>query len=65
MTRGQWIGRCAKRLQVLNGSDKKAAWVTAAELADQQADLHGSSGLAWQSPEDVADQFVADEEDMQ
>lgn len=64
MTRQEWTNRFARRLRKL---DPAVSWQWAmryaASAADDQAELHGSSGLAWQSPEDAADEHDALGED--
>ncbi|MFT0138752.1 hypothetical protein ACEK07_21255 [Alcanivoracaceae bacterium MT1] len=72
MTRQEWTNRCAQQLWK---RDSSRSWQSvlrrAGTLADVQSDLNGASGLAWQSPEDAADEhdphflpdpFEADEE---
>ena len=57
MTRREWTTRFARRCRKL---DPAVTWQWAmryaATAADEQTDLYGASGLAWQSPEDAADE---------
>ena len=59
MTREQWTDRCADRIHALIGGSRHMAHIYADGCAEEQEDLHGPSGAAWQSPEDVADDFMA------
>jgi hypothetical protein len=63
MTKTEWVHRCAKRLTAL--SDRTWNWALrdAATLADYQAEANGESAIAWATPESVADQYVAEEDD--
>lgn len=60
MTRQEWTNRCARQLRLRKPD---LAWrhalMEARGLANDQAELHGASGLAWQSPEDAADECDA------
>jgi hypothetical protein len=63
MTRTEWINRCASRYIEASGIDAERARDFANTCADQQADLNGASGLAWDSPEDAADEDMSYWED--
>lgn len=55
MTKDEWITRCARRLVAQSGCTPRWARMEAGNLAAAQAELNWASGLAWQSPEDAAD----------
>lgn len=63
MTRQEWTNRAARQLRLRKPD---LAWrhalMEAGGMAEEQAELHGASGLAWQSPEDAADEFDAEED---
>jgi hypothetical protein len=60
MTKTEWIARC-KAQYIRRGEDPRWAEMFAATKADDQADLHGASTIAWERPEDVADEDLAEE----
>lgn len=58
--RSQWITRCAQQLEKLARFTVPTAHDLASTLADEQAEQNGASGLAWEAPEDVANQWAID-----
>ena len=60
MDRDKWIKRCAARYVAVGGLEPWMAHLHAQTLADDQAELHGQSGMVWASPEDAADEEMAD-----
>ena len=61
MARQEWKNRYARRLRKLNPAITwQWAKMEAATAADDQAERYGFSGLAWQSPEDAADEHDAE-----
>jgi len=63
MTRREWTTRYARRVREL---DPRVSWQWALryarDAADEQAEINGASGLAWQSPEDAAEDAEEREE---
>lgn len=57
MTRAEWITRFASRIRALTGSP--IALAEAEAVADEQIELYGASMLAWQCPEDAAEELAA------
>lgn len=55
MRRAEWIGRYVSRYRQLAGAEGVLDGLTAETAADKQAELHGSSGIAWELPQDVAE----------
>lgn len=53
--RKDWVRRCADRLRRNGGVPSFLVEQSAQACADRQAQLHGSSGVAWGDPEDAAD----------
>lgn len=62
MNRTEWTTRCAARL-VSGGYTASWAQLEAETCADEQAELHGASGVAWVHPEDAAEQALADDDE--
>lgn len=60
MTRTEWIARC-KAQYIRRGETEHWAEMFAATRADEQAELHGASAIAWERPEDAADQDLAED----
>ncbi|WP_148237975.1 hypothetical protein [Alicycliphilus denitrificans] len=60
MVRDEWIRRCAARYVAAGDVEPVMARLYAQTRADDQAELHGESGAAWISPEDAADEDMAD-----
>jgi hypothetical protein len=63
VTKLEWVNRCARRIQKLIGEKWPQALQSAGNIASLQADENGASGLAWQSPEEAADDYFAGYED--
>ena len=53
--RADWVRRCADRLRRNGGVPSFLVDQSAQACADRQAQLHGTSGVAWSDPEDAAD----------
>lgn len=60
LTRSTWIAHCAQQLEKLARFTVPTAHDLASTLADEQAKHNGASGLAWEAPEDVANQWAID-----
>lgn len=58
--RATWITRCTQHLEKLARFTVPTAHDLASSLADEQAEQNGASGLAWEEPEDVANQWAMD-----
>lgn len=56
MTRADWINRFTTRARALGADHPR---IIARAAADEEAELHGATMLAWRSPEDVAEEWVA------
>lgn len=57
ITKPEWRRRCIAHLRQHGGEDLreyKVARRSAASIEEDQADRFGESGLAWQAPEDAA-----------
>ncbi|MGJ7544590.1 hypothetical protein [Variovorax sp. LT1R16] len=62
MTKNEWITRCVERLATLSTfSMTPSAYDIAVDLAGDQTDRFGASALAWQSPEDVAEEWAEED----
>lgn len=63
MNRRDWTNRCARQLRKRYPSMSwPVARMHAGGMAEDQAENNGASGIAWQSPEDAADE--ADDLDL-
>lgn len=60
VTRNEWKKRFTARYRQL--TDEPPPWLRDAAVvaADEQEELHGASGVAWESPEAVAERIVED-----
>jgi len=59
----EWIARCAVRLKQLGVKGTPGPVMLAQGLADEQREKFGVSALAWERPEDVAEQNANDDDD--
>lgn len=55
MKKSEWIRRYVASYRQLSGTESVLDGPAAETAADKQAELHGSSGIAWEPPEDVAE----------
>ncbi len=59
--RDEWLKRCAARIMRNENISIELATQFADAMADDQEEINGSSGIAWELPENAADEAKSDD----